>query len=45
MKNLYFIINYLITLLTTFIFGTQVSEFYLKPVKEKKDERPHNPRM
>jgi len=45
MKNLYFIINYFITLLTTFIFGTQVSEFYLIPVKVKKGERPHNHRM
>ncbi len=45
MKTLYFIINYFITLISTLIFGTQVSEFYLKPVKVKKDELHHNRRM
>ena len=28
--------------LSTAIFGFQIKELYLKPVRIKKDERPHN---
>ena len=30
------------TLFTTLVFHTQVPELHLKPVRMKKDERPHN---
>ena len=33
------------TLFTTAIFGPANNPFYLKPVRIKKDERPHHPVM
>jgi len=42
MKTFYFIINYIMTLFTTAIFGPANNPFYLKPVRVKRDERPHN---
>ncbi len=42
MKTIYFIINYFMMFLSTAIFGFQIKELYLKPVRIKKDERPHN---